>query len=135
MKLKVRVNRKNPESMTRQLTNQLTGLIKTGALAAGELLPSERTLADTLGVARNVVRRSYDYLTSGGHVESQGRKGRRVSAPSSGRKSGATARVTATTSSKKGKSGGGKTSVKATAKSRKGKGVSVSVRAGTKKRR
>ncbi len=136
MKLKVRVNRKNPESMTRQLTNQLSGLIKTGALAAGELLPSERTLADTLGVARNVVRRSYDYLTSGGHVESQGRKGRRVSASSSGRKSGAAARVTATTtSSKKGKGGGGKTSVKATAKSRKGKGVSVSVRAGTKKRR
>jgi GntR family transcriptional regulator/MocR family aminotransferase len=134
MKLKVRVNRKNSESMTRQLTNQLTGLIQTGALAAGELLPSERTLADTLGVARNVVRRSYDYLTSGGHVESQGRKGRRVSASSSGRKTGAAARVN-TSSSKKGKSGGGKTSVKATAKSGKGRGVSVSASAGTKKRR
>jgi DNA-binding FadR family transcriptional regulator len=110
----------------------LTSLIQTGALAAGELLPSERTLADSLGVARNVVRRSYDYLTSGGHVESQGRRGRRVSAQTStGRKS----KAAVSASSKSGKSGGGKTSVKATAKSGKGKGVSVSVRAGTKKRR
>ncbi len=134
MKLKVRVNRKQPESMTRQLTNQLTSLIQTGALAAGELLPSERTLADSLGVARNVVRRSYDYLTSGGHVESQGRRGRRVSAQTSTGGKGKAA-VTTAASSRRGKSGGGKTSVKATAKSGKGKGVSVSVRAGTKKRR
>jgi GntR family transcriptional regulator len=77
-KLKVRVNRKGPESLTRQITNQLTGLINTGVLAAGEMLPSERTLADTLGVARNVVRRSYDYLMSGELVEGQGRRGRRV---------------------------------------------------------
>lgn len=78
-RLKVRVNRSKPESMTRQIINQLTSLIQTGELAAGELLPSERTLADSLGVARNVVRRSYDYLSSGGHIEGQGRQGRRVS--------------------------------------------------------
>lgn len=77
-KLKVRVNRKGPESLTRQITNQLTGLINTGVLAAGEMLPSERTLADSLGVARNVVRRSYEYLMSGELVEGQGRRGRRV---------------------------------------------------------
>jgi len=64
--------------LTRQITNQLTGLINTGVLAAGEMLPSERTLADSLGVARNVVRRSYEYLMSGELVEGQGRRGRRV---------------------------------------------------------
>lgn len=130
MKLKVRVNRNKPESMTRQITTQLTGLIETGALVAGELLPSERTMADTLGVARNVVRRSYDYLTSGGHVESEGRKGRRVSAKSSSRKGGGAA----TASYKTGK-GGSKTSVKATTKGGKAKSASVAVHVGAKKRR
>ncbi|HEX8774495.1 MAG TPA: winged helix-turn-helix domain-containing protein [Pyrinomonadaceae bacterium] len=85
-KLKVRVNRKGPESLTRQITNQLTGLINTGVLAAGEMLPSERTLAESLGVARNVVRRSYDYLMSGELVEGQGRRGRRVRGSSAGGK-------------------------------------------------
>ena len=131
MKLKVRVNRTKPESMTKQITSQLTGLIETGALAAGELLPSERTLADTLGVARNVVRRSYDYLTSGGHVESEGRKGRRIRAKSSSRKSGG---ATAASSSKTSKTGA-KTSKKTGTKRGKAKAASVTVRVGTKKRR
>lgn len=122
MKLKVRVNRRGQESMTRQITSQLSGLIETGVLAAGELLPSERTLADTLGVARNVVRRSYDYLTSGGHVESEGRRGRRVRSQSAGRKAGA-----ASLSSKTSKSAS-KTSGKLTAKGGKTK---VSVAADT----
>ncbi|HEX8492751.1 MAG TPA: winged helix-turn-helix domain-containing protein [Pyrinomonadaceae bacterium] len=132
MKLKVRVNRTKPESMTKQITSQLTGLIETGALAAGELLPSERTLADTLGVARNVVRRSYDYLTSGGHVESEGRKGRRIRAKSSSRKSGGAAK--AASSSKTSKTGA-KTAKKTGTKRSKAKAASVTVRVGTKKRR
>jgi DNA-binding FadR family transcriptional regulator len=129
MKLKVRVNRTRPESMTRQITNQLTSLIETGVLTAGELLPSERTLADALGVARNVVRRSYDYLTSGGHVESHGKKGRRVRSSSAKRKS-----VAASASVKAGKTGG-KAAKKAGAKSGKGKTAAVTASVGTKKRR
>ena len=54
MALKIRINRKSVESMTRQLTDQLGDLISSGALAVGSLLPSERTLANSLGVARNV---------------------------------------------------------------------------------
>src|SRR5437879_8449116 len=52
--LKIRINRKSVESMTRQLTDQLGELISTGAMAVGSLLPSERTLANSLGIARNV---------------------------------------------------------------------------------
>ena len=78
MALKIRINRKSVESMTRQLTDQLDDLISTGALAIGSLLPSERTLADSLGVARNVVRGSYEYLEKAGIVQREGRKGRRV---------------------------------------------------------
>ena len=96
-KLNIRVNRKKPESLTKQIADQLGGLIKTGILEAGSMLPSERTLAETLGVARNVVRGSYEYLASSGQVESEGRKGRRVRSTRSGKKS-----TRATASGKKG---------------------------------
>jgi GntR family transcriptional regulator/MocR family aminotransferase len=81
--LKIRINRKSVESMTRQLTDQLGDLISSGALAIGSLLPSERTLANSLGVARNVVRGSYEYLEKAGIVQREGRKGRRVRAKTS----------------------------------------------------
>src|SRR4026208_1449191 len=78
-KLNVRVNRKRPESMTRQIREQLNELIDAGALAAGSLLPSERELANTLKVARNVVRGAYEQLIEAGKLTSEGRKGRSVS--------------------------------------------------------
>jgi DNA-binding GntR family transcriptional regulator len=125
-KLKVRVNRKGPGSLTRQITDQLTGLINTGVLAVGEMLPSERMLADSLGVARNVVRRSYDYLALGNLIQGEGRRGRRVGSASS-RKSGGGAGASASKKrsagsrgSKKGSSGKG--SKKAGKKSSKAAG-------------
>ena len=81
--MKIRINRKSVESMTKQLTDQLGSLISSGALAVGSLLPSERTLAKSLGVARNVVRGSYEYLEKAGVVQREGRKGRRVRASTS----------------------------------------------------
>ena len=78
MALKIRINRKSVESMTRQIADQLGHLIGTGAVAVGSLLPSERALAESLGVARNVVRGSYDYLERAGLVQREGRAGRRV---------------------------------------------------------
>ena len=78
-RLNVRVNRKRPESMTRQIREQLNDLIEAGELAAGTLLPSERDLANTLKVARNVVRGAYEQLIEAGKLNSEGRKGRSVS--------------------------------------------------------
>ncbi|HBB94507.1 MAG TPA: hypothetical protein DC054_03885 [Blastocatellia bacterium] len=92
MALKIRINRKSVESMTRQLTDQLGSLIGEGALAVGSLLPSERTLANSLGIARNVVRGSYEYLEKAGIIQREGRKGRRVRAKTS-RKTTATRSV------------------------------------------
>ena len=83
MTLKIKINRKSVESMTRQITDQLGNLISSGALAVGSILPSERTLANSLGVARNVVRGSYEYLEKAGVVQREGRKGRRVRAKTS----------------------------------------------------
>jgi DNA-binding GntR family transcriptional regulator len=78
-KLNVRVNRKRPESMTRQIREQLDELIDQGALVAGTFLPSERELANTLKVARNVVRGAYEQLMEAGKLRSEGRRGRSVS--------------------------------------------------------
>jgi len=77
-RLNVRVNRKRPESMTRQIREQLDTLIEAGELAAGTLLPSERELANTLKVARNVVRGAYEQLMEAGKLRSEGRRGRSV---------------------------------------------------------
>jgi DNA-binding GntR family transcriptional regulator len=83
-RLNVRVNRKRPESMTRQIREQLNDLIEAGELAAGTLLPSERELANTLKVARNVVRGAYEQLMDAGQLRSEGRKGRTVSSSRGG---------------------------------------------------
>lgn len=87
--MRIRINRKSVESMTRQITDQLGSLISSGALAIGSMLPSERTLANSLGVARNVVRGSYEYLEKAGFIEREGRKGRRVRAKTPKKKSAA----------------------------------------------
>src|SRR5882672_9942633 len=88
VKTTIRVNRKRPESMTKQITDQLTSLIESGAMAVGSYLPSERELANSLKVARNVVRGSYENLMKAGNVQSEGRKGRTVRS-ASGKKRGA----------------------------------------------
>lgn len=77
--------------MTRQIADQLGSLIGKGVVAVGSLLPSERTLADSLGVARNVVRGSYDYLEKSGLVQREGRAGRRVRSKTSRKKTTAKA--------------------------------------------
>lgn len=95
MSLKIRINRKSVESMTRQITDQLGSLISSGAMAVGSLLPSERALANSLGVARNVVRGSYEYLEKAGVVQREGRKGRRVRSKTSRKKTSRSAKTTA----------------------------------------
>ena len=89
MKLNVRVNRKRPESMTRQIREQLNALIDAGSLAVGTFLPSERELANTLKVARNVVRGAYEQLMDAGKLRSEGRKGRTVRSGGGGKKKAA----------------------------------------------
>src|SRR5215204_4339075 len=100
-KLNVRVNRKKPESMTRQIREQLNTLIDAGALAAGTLLPSERELANTLSVARNVVRGAYEQLMDAGKLVSEGRKGRSVSRSGASGRSGSSKTKSAAGTKKK----------------------------------
>jgi DNA-binding FadR family transcriptional regulator len=78
VKTTIRVNRKSPESLTKQITDRLTGLIESGVMTVGSYLPSERDLAEQAKVARNVVRGSYENLMRAGKIQSEGRKGRTV---------------------------------------------------------
>ncbi len=56
MAIKIRINRKSVESMTKQITDQLGDLIKGGTLAVGSLLPSERTLWQPATERTNISR-------------------------------------------------------------------------------
>jgi DNA-binding FadR family transcriptional regulator len=88
VKTTVRVNRKRPESLTKQITDQLTGLIESGVMTVGSYLPSERDLAEQVKVARNVVRGSYENLMRAGKIQSEGRKGRTVRASGAKKRAG-----------------------------------------------
>jgi DNA-binding GntR family transcriptional regulator len=98
-KLNIRVNRKRPESMTRQIREQLDSLIEAGSLVVGSLLPSERELAKQVKVARNVVRGAYEQLMEAGKLRSEGRKGRSVK--SSGSKKRSASKSTKSTKARK----------------------------------
>lgn len=53
------------------IIEQLTAQIRSGALAPGQRLPSERTLARNLGVSRTVVREALMYMQRAGLVETR----------------------------------------------------------------
>jgi GntR family transcriptional regulator len=90
--------------MTRQIREQLDALIEAGSLAAGTLLPSERDLANTLKVARNVVRGAYEQLMDAGKLRSEGRRGRSVSSGRGGNTSKGTTKKKSAKASKTTKS-------------------------------
>ncbi len=55
-----------PGPLSVRLADALCGLVQTGALATGDSLPSERALAQTLGVSRNTVTAAYSRLSDAG---------------------------------------------------------------------
>jgi GntR family transcriptional regulator len=69
-----------PEPFWRQLYLQIAGLIHTGAIKEGGHLPSERDLAQALGVSRVTVKRCYDELRNAQQLAGKGRAGSVVQA-------------------------------------------------------
>jgi DNA-binding transcriptional regulator YhcF (GntR family) len=63
-----------------QIRAQLAGYISTGALGAGDRLPTVRGLAADLGIAVNTVARAYTELESAGLVSTGRRVGTVVTA-------------------------------------------------------
>ncbi|MDP1658236.1 MAG: GntR family transcriptional regulator [Methylotenera sp.] len=68
-------NRTLSEPSYLQLFNKLSALIESGEIADQQSLPSERALAEVLGLSRMTVRRAYDELRKKNYVTTHGRAG------------------------------------------------------------
>ncbi len=66
--LAARLERHSAEPMYRQLLRLMQQAILSGELTPGTKLPSSRTLATDLAIARNTVLHVYDQLTTEGYV-------------------------------------------------------------------
>jgi GntR family transcriptional regulator/MocR family aminotransferase len=69
MDLPLSLDRNSSTTLQLQLSEQLRNAILDGQLTAGTRLTSTRSLADSLGVSRNVVVAAYDELYAEGYVE------------------------------------------------------------------
>jgi GntR family transcriptional regulator len=78
----IQVSHHSDVPIYRQIVTQLSFMIETGDLAAGQTLPSARLLADNLHINRNTVARAYTELSELGLVEGRGRSGTTVVGPS-----------------------------------------------------
>jgi GntR family transcriptional regulator/MocR family aminotransferase len=67
------LSREGPETLRRQLYEELRRLITERVLPAGSALPSTRLLAQDLEIARNTVNFAYDQLTAEGYVQARHR--------------------------------------------------------------
>ena len=68
--MKIEINRNDKTPVYMQIAGQIKGMLHTGELTDGYMLPSERTLAKELGVHRNTVTRAYGELKSEGFLDS-----------------------------------------------------------------
>lgn len=70
------------EPVYKQLLRRITDMIESGELSDGYSLPSERALAEALDLSRTTVRRCYEELRSRNHINTHGRAGVTINAPS-----------------------------------------------------
>lgn len=63
------------EPSYQQLGNKLSALIEGGEITHGQSLPSERALAEMLGLSRVTVRRAYEDLRAKNYLATHGRAG------------------------------------------------------------
>ena len=77
----IRLDRSLPTPFWRQLYLQVLPLIESGAIGEGGNLPSERDMAQSLGVSRSTVKRCYDELRRAKILGGKGRVGSVVQAP------------------------------------------------------
>ncbi|GAA2599016.1 PLP-dependent aminotransferase family protein [Actinomadura fulvescens] len=87
--LPLTVDRSAAEPLSVQLTGQLRAAMRDGRLAAGERLPSSRSLAGVLGVSRTVVTEAYEQLYAEGWLEGRHGSGTYVTEITAARPSGA----------------------------------------------
>ena len=72
--MKIEINRADKTPVYIQIAGQIKNMLHPGAITDGYMLPSERVLAEELGVHRNTVTKAYGELKSEGLIyASQGR--------------------------------------------------------------
>ena len=92
--LNIRIRAGSDETKTQQIFNQIASAILSGKFTRGDVITSERALAEQLGVSRNIVRNAYRRLEDEGLVETVSTSGRRVRAARKSRSAAGTAGVT-----------------------------------------
>ncbi|MCQ2551492.1 MAG: PLP-dependent aminotransferase family protein [Clostridia bacterium] len=71
--MKIQIDRESKTPVYLEIATQIKKQILTGNLPDGVVLPSERTLAENLGVHRNTITRAYNELKTEGYISaSQG---------------------------------------------------------------
>jgi DNA-binding transcriptional regulator YhcF (GntR family) len=75
MEMQLHIDKNSLTHVYRQLVEQITSLIQDGRLKTGDRLPSERNLADSLGIARGTVIKAYTELSRSGLLESTRARG------------------------------------------------------------
>jgi GntR family transcriptional regulator/MocR family aminotransferase len=68
------LKRADDAGLTAQLTQQLRGLMASGRIRSGAVLPSSRTLAAELDVSRNTVTHAYEQLAAEGYLRVAARR-------------------------------------------------------------
>lgn len=67
----ITIDDRSPQPVFAQIQTQIGGLIRAGALASGQKLPSVRQLAKDLQVAAGTVMRAYTELEADGLIETR----------------------------------------------------------------
>ncbi|TCT06406.1 GntR family transcriptional regulator [Paralcaligenes ureilyticus] len=67
----ITIDRESAKTMSTQICAAIRKMILSGALTAGERLPSSRTLAQELGVSRTTIINVFDRLTEEGLIDSK----------------------------------------------------------------
>ena len=78
---RLQVDRVSSEPCWRQIKRRISEMILAGELPPGANLPSERDLAQALGLSRATVKRGYDDLRQSAQLSTHGRGGTVVQAP------------------------------------------------------
>lgn len=76
----LRIDRDAESTLSAQIADGLRTQILAGELGEAEQLPSSRTLAEALGVARSVVVRAYEQLSGEGYLDARAGSATRIAA-------------------------------------------------------
>jgi len=80
MGLKISIDKSSESPVYRQIIEQISRKLRAGELKPGDRLPTERELAEKLGIARGTVNRAYEELTRSQILESIPGRGSFISA-------------------------------------------------------